>query len=381
MLMAIHKFLDKISSKVLKIAAPVISDSLTYIFNQAVTLCTFPNGWKIARVIPLFKNGQRNLPGNYRPISILPALSKVMERILYTQLYEYLSVNNLLSEHQFGFRKYHSTASALLDCTNDWYINMDQKLFNLTAFIDLKKAFDTVNHEILLEKLLLLGITGRAFQLLESYLSDRSQKCEVNGFISKESKITWGVPQGSILGPLLFLLYINDLPSCLNSTKPRMFADDTNITSSGNCIDDVENAVNSDLKNLRKWLMANKLSLNVAKTEFQIIGTKQNLKNILGQKPNIHILDCPIKQVVQCKSLGVILDENLSWKSNTNAICKKISSGIYALKRIKPFVDQKTLMSVYNAIIHLYFTYCCEVWDVFGETQSMRLQKLHNRAA
>ena len=158
-----------------------------------------------------------------------------------------------------------------------------------------------------------------------------------------------------------------------------MFADDTNITSSGNCIDDVENAVNSDLENLRKWLMANKLSLNIAKTEFQIIGTKQNLKNILGQKPNIHILDCPIKQVVQCKSLGVILDENLSWKSNTNAICKKISSGIYALKRIKPFVDQKTLMSVYNVIIHPYFTSCCEVWDEFGETQSMRLQKLHNR--
>ena len=123
--------------------------------------------------------------------------------------------------------------------------------------------------------------------------------------------------------------------------------------------------------------------INVAKTEFQIIGTKQNLKNILGQKPNIHILDCPIKQVIQCKSLGVILDENLFWKSNTkiNATCKKISSGIYALKRIKPFVDQKTLTSVYNAIIHPYFTYCCEVWNVFGETQSMRLQKLHNRAA
>ena len=129
--------LVKISSKIIKIAAPVISDSLTYIFNQAISLCTFPHEWKIARVIPLFKNGKRNLAGNYRPISVLPAISKIMERILYTQLYEYLSANNILSEHQFGFRKFHSTATALLDCTNDWYINMDRKLFNLVVFVDL----------------------------------------------------------------------------------------------------------------------------------------------------------------------------------------------------------------------------------------------------
>jgi hypothetical protein len=127
--------LDNISSKVVKIAAPVISDSLTYIFNQSIILCTFPNEWKVARIIPLFKNGKRNLAGNYRPISVLPAISKVMERILYNQLYEYLSLNNLLSEHQFGFQKFHSTASALLDCTNDWYLNMDRKLFNLVVFI------------------------------------------------------------------------------------------------------------------------------------------------------------------------------------------------------------------------------------------------------
>ena len=166
------------------------------------------------------------------------------------------------------------------------------------------------------------------------------------------------------------------------TTKPRMLADDTNITASGESINEVKNAVNSDLENLRKWLTANKLSLNVAKTEYQLIGTKQNLKKVLDQKPNIHILDSPIKQVFQCKTL-VILDKNLSWKSNTDAICKKISSGIYALKRMRDFVDRKTLISVYNAIIHPYFTYCCEVWDVFGETQmqSMRLQKLHNRAA
>ena len=373
--------LDKISSKLIKLAAPIISDSLTYIFNQSITLCTFPHEWKIARVIPLFKNGKRSLPGNYRPISVLPAISKVMERILYNQLYEYLTANNVLSEHQFGFRKFHSTASALLDCTNDWYINMDRKLFNLVVFIDLKKAFDTVDHEILLQKLMHVGITGNALLLIKSYLIDRTQRCEVNGFISRESRVKCGVPQGSILGPLFFLLYINDLPTCLNKTKPRLFADDTNITATGECLHDIEDAVNSDLENLRQWLIANKLSLNVAKTEFQIIGTKPMLKKASTKKLNIHIQNKPIKQVFQCKTLGVTLDENLSWKSNTDALCKKISSGIYALKHIKEYVDKEILLAVYNAIIQPYFSYCCEVWNVLGETQSMRLQKLHNRAA
>ena len=155
-------------------------------------------------------------------------------------LYEHLSVDNLLSEHQFGFRKYNSTASALLDCRNDWYINMDRKFFNLVVFIDLKKGFNSVDHEILLEKLLLFGVTDGSFQLLKSYLCDRSQKCEVNGVVSKGNTVKCSVPLGSILRMLFFLLYINDLPSCLNPTKPLMFADDTNITSFGKCINEVD---------------------------------------------------------------------------------------------------------------------------------------------
>ena len=303
-----------------------------------------------------------------------------MEHILYSQLYDYLSENGILSEKQFGFRKYHSTVAALLDATNSWYINMDRKMFNLVVFIDLKKAFDTVDHDILLKKIELYGIKGDALSVLTSYLTDRNQKCQVNGYLSSERNIKCGVPQGSILGPLFFLIYINDLPNCLTNTEARLFADDTNITAAGNNIKEVEGAINSDLENLYKWLTANKLSLNVTKTEFLLIGSNQILKSISNHQHNISIAENQIKQVSDSKTLGIIVDENLNWKKNTDNICKKITSGLGAVRRIKEFVDQKTLLSIYNAIIQPYFDYCCEVWNVFGETQCTRLQKLHNRS-
>ena len=170
-------------------------------------------------------------------------------------------------------------------------------MFNLVVLIDLKKAFDTVDHQILLSKLELYGIKGQALNLLKSYLTNRKQKCQIKNVFSSERLINCGVPQGSILGPLLFLLYINDLPHCLSKTKPRLFADDTNLTASANSVTDLEAAVNSDLENLRKWLIANKLSLNVAKTEFIIIGSKSMTKNISNPHPNVFIENKQIKQV------------------------------------------------------------------------------------
>ena len=193
---------------ILKADASSIASSLTYIFNHALISSQFPCEWKVARPLPLFKKGARNLAENYRPISILPSISKLMERIMYDQLYEYLNENSLLSDHQFGFRKFHLTASALLDCTNSWYMNTDRKMFNLVVFLDLKKAFDTLNHDILVRKLELYGITGNALSMIKSYSTDREQKCQLGDVITSESRVTCGIPQGSTLDPLLFLLYI-----------------------------------------------------------------------------------------------------------------------------------------------------------------------------
>ena len=372
--------LDKISGKILKVAANTIAPSLTHIFNHGLISNCFPYEWKMARLVPIHKKGPRNLTENYRPISILPAISKIMERIMYDQIYQYLSDNSLLSEHQFGFRKFHSTASALLDSTNSWYVNMDRKKFNLVALLDLKKAFDTIDHGILLSKLELYGITGSALSMIRSYLTDRNKKCQLGDLMSTERRVTCGIPQGSILGPLFFLVYINDLPECLNQATPRLFADDTNLTVAGESIQEIELNMNSDLACINEWLLANKLSLNVTKTEFILIGSAHKLNNLVTQ-PDLKIDHKKIKQVCNATVLGVELDDKLSWKRHIDKVATKVTSGIGAIRKIRDCVDRDTLISIYNALINPHFDFCSEVWDTLGVGLSNRLQKLQNRAA
>jgi hypothetical protein len=257
---------------------------------------------------------------------------------------------------------------------------MDRKMFNLVVLLDLKKAFDTVNHDILMRKLELYGITGSALTMMQSYLTDRKQKCQLGDVVSSERHVTCGIPQGSILGPLLFLLYINDLPECLNQTTPRLFADDTNLSVAGESIEEVELAMNNDLLCVNAWLLANKLSLNASKTEFILIGSSHRLKNLTKQ-PNIKIDQDKIKQVHHSRLLGVEIDEKLSWNKHVENVAKKATSGIGAIRRIRDFVDRETLISIYNALVRPHFDYCSEVWDTLGIGLSTRLQKLQNRAA
>ena len=213
---------------------------------------------------------------------------------------------NIIIDDQSGFRQHHSTETILLDSTNEWLKNMDKGLMNGVLFLDLKKAFDTVNHKILLHKLELYGVRGRSQKWFRSYFSNRKQVCAVNGKLSHEKEIHCGRPQGSNLGPFLFLLYINDLPRCLETSKARLFADDTTLSAAGLTVDEIETKLNH-LINVDQWLIANKLTLNESKTEFIIIGSRQRVPSF-EQGPLIKLGDKVIEGVPQKKTLGVILD-------------------------------------------------------------------------
>lgn len=270
--------------------------------------------------------------------------------------------------------------TALLEATTEWYLNIDDDLLNVIVFLDLTKAFDTVDHSILLKKLELYGVNGISLTWFESYLFERKQCCFVNGHLSKCSIIKCGIPQGSILGPLLFLIYINDLPCCIKNSKPRLFADDTNLSKAAESIKTIELSINSDLDNVRKWLIVNRLSINLKKTEYMLMGSKYKL-NQLVKTPEIRLGENLIKRVVKSKSLGVTFDDTLSWSAQIECITKKVNSAINGIKRIRSFVQPSVLRIIYNSLIQPQFDYCDVVWGNLSKGLSNKLQKLQNRAA
>jgi len=223
------------------------------------------------------------------------------------------------------------------------------------------------------------GVDSSSLKWFESYLCNRNQKCSTNGHLSNTAPVSCGVPQGSNLGPLLFLVYINDLPNCLTSASPRIFAHDTNITFAASTLIDLENAVNLELRNLQRWLITNRLSLYIAKTEF--IGSNQRIHALSNNQIDIEIEGKSIKRVKEAKSLGLFIDEHLSWTKHIEEISEKISSAIGALKRIRPFISESTALQIYQALILPHFDYCSPVWDELSVTLSEELQKLQNRAA
>ena len=326
----------------------------------------FPDDLKVAKIAPVHKSGDKDQLNNYRPISVLPTVARVFEKIIYGQLYEYFMTNKLLGNQQFGFRSLHSTALALSKSTSNWWLSMDKGNMNSIIFLDIKKAFDIVDHEILLNKLNCYGVSDEELLFFASYLQNKSQCCSINGYQSNLKEVICGVPQGSILGPLLFIIYMNDLPAYVQDANITMYADDTSLDKAIRSSQQLEEELIPAFSKVCKWLEMNKLSLNTVKTEFMIIGTSQRL-NQLDQSPEstpyiIRIDGGEIKRVKSVKYLGMIVDDKLTWEQHIGYISEKIVRNIGILKRIRNFIPQESLLLLYHTLVEPYFRYCSIVW-------------------
>ena len=370
---------DKIPVKLVKDAADILSKPLAAIFNSSLESGVFPNIWKIARVTSVFKTGSKTDLNNYRPISILSVFSKLIEKIAHDQFSTFLKEKSMLSKCQHAFRKLHNTLSSLLNVTDSWFLNADKRKINISIFLDLKKAFDTVDHKILLSKLSKYGIRGTPHQWFTSYLTDRIQYCQINGSSSQQKKVQCGIPQGSCLGPLLFILYVNDFEQCLQKSSTNMYADDTSITCSAKDIEELCNDLKTEGKNIAEWMRQNKLSLNTNKTEYMVIGHKRRINHIQGEI-NVEINGEKIQRAHEVKYLGVTIDENLSWNKQYKKLKCKLKSGLSSLRKLKNILPQSKLDQVYRALFESHLRYGDELWGSLSTTKLEHLQRLQDRA-
>ena len=352
-----------------------ISKPLTHICNLSFQTGSFPNQMKIAKVIPLHKNGNKHHFTNYRPVSLLPQFSKILEKLFNSRLDSFLDNFNILSESQYGFRTNRSTSQALLESIERITEATDNQQYAIGIFIDLKKAFDTINHSILLNKLEKIGIRGIALKWIESYLERRQQFVKLGNYKSECLDIACGVPQGSVLGPKLFILYINDICQVSKLLSLVLFADDTNVFCSGDDLEKLQVEINEELRKLKLWFDCNKLSLNVSKTNFMLFG-----KCRLNTQVLLEIDGVAINRVHENKFLGIMIDDRLSWKQHITHVKYKVSRSIALINKAKQVLDYKCLHSLYCSLILPYLHYCVEVWGNNYKTSIQSLIILQKRA-
>ena len=374
--------LDNISTILLKSISTEIYETLTLIINQSLSTGIFPDKLKIAKIKPIFKKENPNIPDNYRPISLLPAISKVFEKVAFIQVYAYFMENKLLYSSQYGFRTLHSTELAALELTDKIYLNLDKKKNPLAIFLDLSKAFDTIDHSILLNKLEHYGIKNTALHWFSSYLTNRCQYVQYNEQESSLLPITTGVPQGSILGPLLFIIYMNDIHKVTDKFNFVLYADDTSLVeplctfkvSVEENTHDISHNINTELDAVYEWLSLNKLSLNVKKTKMMLFHYRQqNISNLI---PKLMINKVPIEYVKEFNFLGITLDECMTWNRHINKIACKLSCTIGTLKRLKRFLPFYVLKMLYNSLVLPYMNYGILTWG----TNIKRIEKLQKTA-
>lgn len=364
---------DNVNSRDLKEIYPLIKGHLLYAINSCLKTGEFPSSCKVSKVIPLYKKGDREKPENYRPISLTSIFSKILERVMKNRLVKFLR----FSRNQYGFQGESSTQSATVDLVENIISKLERGDSVVVVFVDLQKAFDTVKHDILLKKLEKLGVRGPAFKLISSFLGGRSQYTEICGVRSKTLNISTGIPQGSVLGPLLYLLYVESLSRAELLAKHYMFADDTALIYSGKDTRQLEVLVNKDLAKFHQWLCLNGLVVNEDKTVFMHFYQKN--KNTFPI--NLCINHKNIKQVCYYKYLGLTIDDKLTWDKHIDDISnRKLCGLIGALRRVNDCLTVECRFLLYNSYIQSILSYLIVVWANTSVYNFNRLQRLQNKA-
>ena len=366
---------DGIPSILLKYLSVNALSALSYVFNFFLSQGKFITFFKHAKVILLFKKGNTKNAANYRPISLLSNFSKIFKKISHRRLYSFFNNSNLLSNHQFDFRQGHSTSHVITLLTDKVTTAFENKQSTLGIFLDLSKAFDTIDHKVLLNKLYHYGVRG-ILSWFKSHLTDRTQQTEVLGTKSTNiNKLTSSVPQGLILGPILFIIHVNDFPKCLRYSSRLAFADDTTILISGKNQKNLYDNANEELNNIDNWLVTNKLSLNIDKIKCM------HFKTLNTPTPNLtlKIRNSPIQKISSFKLLGVILDEHLSWKDHILPLKKKLQALLVVTMKIKPCLSKDFLLIIYHSLLISHIRYCINNWCFENSTLIRKLQSICNR--
>lgn len=334
-----------LNSKLIKAVIDIIVYPLSLLINACFTSGTFPDVLKVTKVIPIFKKGDINNMSNYRPISIIPIFAKIFEVILKARIVKYFEDNDLLNSSQYGFRSNRSTTHAVLTLIDELVSNLEKGNNSIITLCDLTKAFDCVPHSVLLDKFRYYGITGTALRLIQTYLKNRKQCVSVNNSTSDLKTVTHGVPQGSVLGPILFIIYINDLCYYMSPSTCILFADDTTLMSSAENFDSLLRLSKETEEKVETWFRANKLLLSPEKTQRLTIST--NRKLVVGNT---------------AKLLGVVLDDSLSWSSHVDLLSRKLSSSIYLFRKLKHLLSSEMLRASYFALFHAHINYAVILW-------------------
>ena len=369
--------IDTLSNKLIKHIKEEISIPLTHLINLSIKLSYVPLAWKTAKIAPIFKSGDPSQPTNYRPISLLSTLSKVLERVISNQIYGYFETNKLFYAGQFGFRRAHSCQDLLLKIMDHIAKEKEKNKYVLNIYIDLKKAFDTCVWDILFKKLEHYGLSTNAVGWFQSYLSERKMYTKVGDSDSEMMDILCGVPQGSILGPLLFLIYINDLP---HATKlfTALYADDTSFATSHKNIDDLFTETNKLLAEVEDWFDSNKLSLHPGKTRYILFSTKSNSKIAKESKHELFLQNSSILRVreggpeTSFKLVGVYLDEGLTFKYHIQHVHKKIIGITSLLSRSKNTLPSKMKKILFHSLVQSHLQYCLPVWGKAAGTKVLK---------